>query len=320
MKIVVLDGFTLNPGDLSWGKLEELGELQVFQRTENSTKAILDAIGDAEIVFTNKTLLHKDILLQASNVKYIGVLATGYNVVDVSTAKELNITVTNIPAYGTKAVAQFVMGLLLEMCHHIGDHNRNVQDGKWIKSIDFCFWNSPLIELEGKTIGIIGFGKIGQATANLAIAFGMRVLVCSRTIKKEFENSDLKFVSLNELFEKSDIISLHCPLNKETKGIIKAVNIKKMKTGVMLINTSRGALVNEQDLSDSLNSGKIAMAAVDVVSVEPMHKENPLLKAKNCIITPHIAWATKEARLRLMNTAIDNLDSFLTGMPKNRVN
>ncbi len=319
MKIVVLDGYTLNPGDLSWRSLEYLGELTVLDRVENSKQAIIRAIGDAEIVFTNKTLVGREVLKNAPKLKYIGVLATGYNVVDISAAKELNITVTNIPAYGTNAVAQFVFALLLEMCHHVGSHNKSVQSGDWIASKDFCYWNSSLIELEGKTIGLIGFGKIGQAVAKLSEAFGMHVLVYTRTVKKGFENSQLKFVSLDELLATSDVISLHCSLNDDTEGFIGNKNIKKMKDGVLLINTSRGPLVNEEDVASALNSGKIRMAAVDVVSAEPMKKSNPLLRAKNCIITPHIAWATKAARERLLSTATENLKSFLENNPINTV-
>lgn len=320
MKIVVLDGFTLNPGDLSWESLNSLGELVVYERIAFDTDKVVQAIDDAEVIFTNKTPITKEILSKLPKLKYIGVLATGYNVVDIKSANQQNVSVTNIPAYGTKAVAQFVMGLLLEICHHIGDHNNSVQKGDWASSIDFCYWNSPLMELEGKTMGLIGFGKIGQATAKLAVAFGMNVLVYSRTVKKEFESPNLHFVSLDELLSKSDVISLHCPLNEETENIICFKNISKMKDSVLLINTSRGGLVHEQDLANALNYNKIYAAAVDVVSLEPMQKENPLLSAKNCIITPHIAWATKEARQRLMNTAIDNLKAFTEGNAVNLVN
>ena len=320
MNIVVLDGFTLNPGDLSWEALKKLGKVVVYNRTGYDAQDVIKAIGNAEIIFTNKTPITKEVLNKVPNLKYIGVLATGFNIVDVKTAKELNITVTNIPAYGTKAVAQFVMALLLEICHHIGEHNSSVQQGDWTNSVDFCYWKNPLIELEAKNIGLIGFGKIGQATAKLAIAFGMKVMVYSRTVMKECENSDLKFVPLEELFKKSDVISLHCPLNKETKHIICKENIDKMKKQPILINTARGGLVNEQDLADALNAGKIYAAALDVVSVEPMEKSNPLLNAKNCVITPHIAWATKEARQRLMCTAVGNLTAFINGNPTNRIN
>ena len=320
MKIVVLDGFTLNPGDIDWEGLKKFGDLVVYDRTAFDETSILNAIGDAEIIFTNKTPLSSKLLEKLPNLKYIGVLATGYNVVDVLAAKKMNIVVTNIPAYGTKAVAQFVLGLLLEICHHIGTHSKSVFDGDWQKSKDFCYWNTPLIELEGKTIGLIGFGKIGQATAKLAQAFGMKVLVYSRTIKNGFENEFLKFVSLSELFENSDVISLHCPLFKETEGIINKKNIELMKDGVILINTARGGLLIEQDVADALNSNKIMAAAVDVVSIEPIKQNNPLLTAKNCIITPHIAWATKEARTRLMDTASENLKAYLNGSPINKVN
>lgn len=320
MKIVVLDGYTLNPGDISWNILEQLGDLTVYDRTAYNTKSIIDNIGDATIVFTNKTPLTKEVLDQTPSVKYVGVLATGYNVVDIDFANEQNVTVTNIPDYSSGAVAQFTMALLLELCHHIGAHNASVKNGDWIKSKDFSYWNSPLIELSGKTIGLIGFGKIGKATAKLAVAFGLKVLVYSRTVYKSYESDGIQFVSLDELLQKSDFVSLHCPLNKETAGIVNATNIAKMKKTAMLINTSRGPLVVEQDLADALNKGTICAAAVDVVSEEPMQKENPLLNSKNCMITPHIAWASKEARLRLMDMAVGNLKAFLEGQPINVVN
>ncbi|WP_282124153.1 D-2-hydroxyacid dehydrogenase [Algibacter mikhailovii] len=320
MKIVVLDGYTLNPGDLSWDLFEALGELTVYDRTPMDSTTILNNIGDAEIVFTNKTPLNENTISRAPNVKYIGVLATGYNVVDTISARKQNITVTNIPAYSTLAVAQFTMALLLEMCHHIGDHAAAVSNGAWSNCPDFSFWNSPLIELNGKTLGIIGFGNIGQATAKIAQAFGLKVITYSRTIQPENETENCKYVNLDELLNNSDIISLHCPLNDDTKGIINKSNIEKMKDGVMLINTSRGPLIIEEDLKEALNSNKISGAGIDVVSMEPILPNNPLLKAKNCIITPHIAWAPKEARKRLINTAIKNLESFLKGEPINVVN
>lgn len=318
-KIVVLDGYTLNPGDLSWEGISQFGDLKVYERTAFDSKTIIEAIGDADIVFTNKTPLPAEVLKQVQKVKYIGVLATGYNVVDVVAAKSLGITVTNIPSYGTTAVAQFTMALILELCHHVGAHNQAVQSGVWTTSVDFCFWNSPLIELEGKTMGIVGFGRIGQATAKMAQAFGLHILAYSRTPKPELESETCKFVELDMLLAQSDIISLHCPLFEETEGIINKSNIMKMKDGVMLINTSRGGLVVEADLAEALNSGKMAGAAVDVVSKEPIAADNPLLQAKNCIITPHIAWATQAARARLMTTAIQNLESFLNGNPVNVV-
>lgn len=320
MKIVVLDGYTLNPGDLSWDDIAKHGELTVYNRTPYNNEAIIKAIGEAEIVYTNKTPLPKEVLEHVPTVKFIGVLATGYNVVDIEVAKSKDILVTNVPAYSTQSVAQFTMALLLEMCHNIGNHNTAVQNGDWIKSEDFCFWNSPLIELEGKTLGIIGFGQIGQAVAKVAQAFGLKILVNSRTVKPEFESDTLKFVDVDALFKNSDIISLHCPLFESTKGIINSSNIEKMKDGVKIINTARGGLVVETDLVQALNSGKVSGAALDVVSTEPMAKDNPLLKAKNCIITPHIAWAPKEARTRLMNITINNLEAYLSGNPVNVVN
>tara|TARA_R110002050_G_scaffold83889_8_gene179292 strand:+ start:327 stop:1289 length:963 start_codon:yes stop_codon:yes gene_type:complete len=320
MKIVVLDGYTLNPGDLSWEDLKNHGDLVVYDRTPFNSEEIIKRIGNAEIVYTNKTPLPKDVIHKAENLKYIGVLATGYNVVDVETAKESGIIVTNVPAYSTVSVAQFTMALLLEMCHHIGNHNNAVKKGEWEQSPDFCFWNSPLIELEGKTLGIIGFGSIGQATAKIAQAFGLNILFNNRSKKPELESVSCKQVELDGLFSKSDIISLHCPLFESTEGIINSKNILKMKDGVMIINTARGGLVVEQDLSDALNSGKVSCAAVDVVSEEPIKADNPLLKAKNCIITPHIAWAPKEARTRLMHVTVENLEAFLKGNPINVVN
>lgn len=320
MEIVVLDGYTLNPGDLNWDGISKFGDLTVYDRTNYNNKDIIKNIGNASIVFTNKTPLDGDVLKNVPNLKYIGVLATGYNVVDIEIAKKQNITVTNVPDYSSKAVAQFTMGLLLEMCHQIGAHNTAVKNGDWIKSKDFCFWNFPLIELSGKTIGLIGFGKIGKATAKLAIAFGLNVKVYNRTVYSEFESEHLQFVPLDELLKTSDIVSLHCPLNKQTQNIINKVSITKMKPESLLINTSRGPLINEKDLSIALNEGKIAGAALDVITKEPMLENNPLLTAKNCIITPHIAWASKEARMRLMQTTADNLTAFLESTPINVVN
>ena len=320
MKLVVLDGYTLNPGDLNWNGLSQFGNLTVFDRTSYNNKDIINNIGDAQIIFTNKTPLNLDVLSEVPSVKYIGVLATGYNVVDTKTAKKLGITVTNVPDYSSNAVAQFTMALLLELCHHIGAHNNAVQNGDWIKNKDFCFWNHPLIELRGKTMGIVGFGKIGKATAKLAQAFGLKIKVYNRTVYKEFENDILQFVSLDELLQTSDIVSLHCPLTKQTEGLINKKTLAKMKDSAVLINTSRGPLVNEKDLTLALNKGELFGAAVDVISKEPMTKNNPLLNAKNCIITPHIAWASKEARQRLMKTTVENLEAYISGAPKNVVN
>nr|WP_262916409.1 D-2-hydroxyacid dehydrogenase [Aestuariivivens sediminis] len=320
MKIVVLDGYTLNPGDLSWQDLEQFGDLTIYDRTAYDNMTIIQNIADAEIVFTNKTPLPEEVLTKTKHIKYIGVLATGYNVVDIEVAKKLGIIVTNVPAYSTAAVAQFTMALLLEMCHHVGSHNTAVKEGLWSSSLDFCFWKHPLIELQGKTIGIIGFGRIGQATARLAQAFGLMVLIYSRRREPEAETENCTFVDLEELLAKSDIISLHCPLSESTQGIINMNNINKMKDGVMIINTSRGGLVVEKDLSRALKSGKVYSAAVDVVSSEPIGLDNPLLKAKNCIITPHIAWAPLESRQRLMDVAIKNLEAYLNGTPVHVVN
>jgi glycerate dehydrogenase len=320
MKIVILDAFTLNPGDLRWERLEALGDLTLYDRVAYDPQKIMEAIGDAEIVFTNKTPIPKEVLEQRPTIKFIGVLATGYNIVDVNTAKDLGITVSNVPTYGTMAVAQMTLALLLEICHHVGDHSNAVKQGDWTRSKDFCFWNYPLIELEAKTMGIIGFGRIGQATAKMAQAFGMQILALGSHKRPELETGTCNYIDLDELFRKSDVISLHCPLTEDTKGIINTANISKMKDGVIIINTSRGQLVVEKDLKEALNSGKVAAAAVDVVSKEPIDEDNELLKAKNCIITPHIAWAPKESRARLMNTAIANLEAFLKGSPENVVN
>jgi glycerate dehydrogenase len=318
MKIVVLDGYTLNPGDISWSEIEKLGELTVYDRTPESE--ILNRIGDAEIIFTNKTPLTKDTIENVKNVKFIGVLATGYNVVNVEAAKERGIPVANIPAYGTDSVAQFVFALLLEICHHIQNHAYSVMDGEWTKSLDFCYWNYPLMELSGKTMGIIGYGRIGQAVSKIATAFGMKVLAYNGNSNKKLEDENVRLVTLDELFNRSDVISLHCPLFESTKGIINRENIDKMKDGVILINTSRGPLIVEDDLAEALNSGKVYAAGIDVVSAEPIKSDNPLLKAKNIFITPHIAWAPKEARARLMNIAADNLKAFIEGNSINVVN
>jgi glycerate dehydrogenase len=318
MTIIVLDGYTLNPGDLSWDGLKKLGVLKVYDRTP--ADKIIERIGDAEIVYTNKTPLTKETFDKVPAVKFVGVLATGYNIVDTEAAKSKGIAVCNIPTYGTAAVAQFTFALLLEICHHVWAHSEEVKKGAWTSSPDFCFWNYPLIELADKTLGIIGFGRIGQAVAKIALAFGMKVLAYDANKNIDLENNSLKYVELEELLTKSDVISLHCPLLDSTQGIINKNSIAKMKDGVMIINTSRGPLVVEEDLADALNKGKVSYAAVDVVSTEPIKKDNPILKAKNCIITPHIAWAPKESRIRLMNIAIDNLKQFLAGKPVNVVN
>lgn len=317
MKIVVLDGYTENPGDLSWDGFEALGELTVYDRTP--VEKIIERIGDAEAVITNKTPISKDTLDACPSVKYIGVLATGYNVVDVAAAKEKGIPVCNIPTYGTTAVAQMVFALLLEICHHVAAHSAAVKDGEWSRNADWCFWNYPLIELSGKTMGIIGFGRIGQATGKIAKALGMRVLAYDGFPSEEGAEIG-EYVTLEELLEQSDVISLHCPLFASTQGIINKESIAKMKDGVIIINTSRGPLIVEEDLAEALHSGKVYAAACDVVSTEPILESNPLLGCYNSIITPHIAWAPKESRKRLMDIAVNNLQSYMNGTTINRVN
>ena len=320
VKIVVLDGYTENPGDLSWEGFERHGELIVYDRT--LPEKIISRIGDAEYVITNKTPLGAEIFNACPQIKYIGVIATGYNVVDIEAAKSAGIVVTNIPDYGTAAVAQYVFALLLEVCHHVGHHNEAVQSGRWTSCPDFCFWDYPLIELAGKTMGIIGFGRIGQNTAKIAQAFGMKVVAYTGRPGQTGRDSEncVNFVTLDELLKGSDIISLHCPLQPTTHGIINKESIAKMKDGVILINTARGPLVIEEDLREALDSGKVFAAAIDVVSREPIEADNPLLGAKNCIITPHMAWGAKESRARLMAIAVANLEAFLEGSPINVVN
>lgn len=318
MKIVVLDGHTLNPGDISWDGLKALGDLTVYDRTK--PEEVVERIGDAQIVYTNKTPLTKDTFEACGSLQFVGVLATGYNVVDVATAKEKGILVANIPSYGTAAVAQFAIALLLELCHHIGEHSECVKRGEWSNNKDWCFWNYPLVELAGKTMGIIGFGRIGQDTGKIAQALGMKVYAYDQYQNPDLESETCKYVDLDTLFAQSDVISLHCPLFPSTEGIINKENISKTKDGVMILNNSRGSLIVEEDLKDALNSGKVAGAAVDVVSTEPIHMDNPLLKAKNILITPHISWAPKESRQRLMDIASENLKCFLDGKPQNIVN
>lgn len=318
MKIVVLDGYTLNPGDLSWDALHRLGEVTVYERT--STEQVIERIGDAEIIFSNKTVISEDTIMKCPNLKYIGVLATGYNVIDVKAAVKQGITVTNIPTYGTDAVSQYTIALLLELCHHVGEHSSCVKRGDWTNHKDWCFWNYPLIELAGKTMGVIGYGKIGQGTARIAQAMGMKILAFdSKPLPKELLSEDVKQATMDELLANSDVISLHCPLFPETMGIINRETIGKMKDGVLILNDSRGPLIVEEDLRDALISGKVAGAAVDVVSTEPIKIDNPLLQAPNIIITPHIAWAPKESRQRLMDIAVDNLKAFILGTPTNIV-
>lgn len=318
-KIVVLDGYTENPGDISWSSIEALGEFTVHDRTETPEKTI-ERIGDADIVLTNKTPITKEIIDNVPCMKYIGLLATGYNVVDTVYAKEKGILVSNIPTYGTDAVGQFAIALLLEICHHIGHHNDAVHAGRWSSSKDWCFWDYPLIELAGKTMGVIGFGRIGQATARIAQSLGMRILAFDVHPNPELETENLKYADIDEVLKNSDVICLHCPLFPQTKHIINADSIMKMKDGVIIINNSRGPLIDETALAEALNSGKVYAAGLDVISVEPIQPDNPLLKAKNCIITPHISWAPKESRIRLMQIAADNIKAFIAGKPTNIVN
>lgn len=318
MKIVVLDGYRENPGDLSWAGLESLGALTVYERTP--IDKINTRIGDAEAVYTNKTPITAETIKACGNIKFIGVLATGYNIVDVNAAKEKGILVANIPTYGTAAVGQFAIALLLEICHHVGHHSGAVYAGNWTNNPDWCFWDYPLIELAGKTMGVIGYGRIGQTTGKIAQALGMNILAYDSFRNPELESGLMKYAELDELLANSDVISLHCPLVPETEGIINKDTISKMKDGVILLNNSRGPLIVEKDLADALNSGKVYAAGLDVVSSEPIKTDNPLLKAKNCFITPHISWAPKESRQRLMDVAVDNLKQFLNGAPVNIVN
>lgn len=314
-KIVILDGFTLNPGDLDWKGFEALGDVTVYDRTGDDQ--ILERIGDASVVITNKTPMTRETLFSAPKLSYVGVLATGYNVVDTAAAKERGIVVTNIPTYGTDAVAQFTFALLLEVAHHVQRHSDSVMEGRWSSHPDFCYWDYPLMELLDKTMGIIGYGRIGQATARIARAFGMKVIAYDLYHDPAHQDT---YVTLDELLAQSDVISLHCPLFDETRGIINRESIARMKDGVIILNTSRGPLIVEEELAEALNSGKVAAAAVDVVSTEPIEADNPLLGAKNILITPHIAWAPKESRIRLMDIAVRNLASFLSGNAENVVN
>lgn len=318
MKIVVLDGYTLNPGDISWSPIEALGELTVYDRTPEAL--IIERTQGAQIVLVNKTPLSKDILGQMDQVRFIGVLATGYNVVDTEAARELGIVVTNIPAYSTAAVAQLTFALLLEICHHVGDHDRSVHQGEWQVCEDFSYWKYPLMELQGKTLGIIGAGRIGQAVAVIAQAFGMKVLAFNRSRNSALESDSFRYGTLEELYAQADIISLHCPLSESTRGMINRTAIAKMKDGVMILNTSRGGLIAEAELAEALQSGKVAAAGVDVVSVEPILADNPLLSAPRCFITPHIGWAPTEARIKLMGILADNIRQFQAGAPVNVVN
>lgn len=317
MNIVILDGYTENPGDLSWESIEQFGSLTVYDRTP--ADCVAERIGDAEIVILNKTPLPRGVMEACPNIRYIGVLATGYNIVDVDAAKERGIVVSNIPTYGTAAVAQHAIALLLEITNRAAHHADAVAAGRWEQCPDWCFWDYPLFELMGKTMGIIGFGRIGQATGRIAAALGMDV-VATDSNETDAGRAIARYVSLDDLFKHSDVIALHCPLFPATKGIINRDSIARMKDGVIIINNSRGALIVEEDLAEALKSGKVYAAGLDVVSTEPINGDNPLLKAPNCLITPHISWAAKESRRRLMDIAAENLRQFLQGTPVNVVN
>ena len=320
MKIVVLDGYTENPGDLSWDALAQLGELTVYDRTDPQDEALIAArMAGAELVFTNKTPITRAAIDACPRLRFIGILATGYNVVDCAYAREKGIPVSNVPAYGTASVSQFSIALLLELCHHIGHHDRAVHDGRWERCADWCFWDYPLIELEGKTMGIIGFGRIGQAEGRVARALGMRVL--AHDLHPTDAGRELAdYVDLDTLYARADVISLHCNLTPENTDMICKASIEKMKDGVLIVNNARGQLVNEADLAAALEAGKVAGAALDVVTTEPIRGDNPLLHAKNCILTPHISWAPIESRQRIMDCTAENARAFLKGTPVNVVN
>ena len=317
MNIVVLDGYTLNPGDLTWDALRQLGPCTIHDRTP--PELVRERAREAEVILTNKVVLNRETILALPRLKYIGVLATGYNVVDAVAAKDRAIPVTNVPDYGTPSVAQHTFALLLELTQRAGHHAQTVRDGRWAASADFCYWDSPLVELHGLTFGVIGFGKIGQAVARLAEAFGMKVLVHSRRRPSDLPAS-CEWVELDELLTRSDVVSLHCPLTPETKQFINAERLALMKPTAFLLNTSRGPLLDESAVAAALNTSRIAGAGLDVLSVEPPPANNPLLTAKNCLVTPHIAWASRAARARLMDIAVENIRAFAAGTPRHVVN
>lgn len=317
MKIVVLDGYTLNPGDLSWSDLESLGECSIYNRS--APEQIIPRAGDAEIILTNKTVLSAETIGRLTKLRFISVLATGYNIMDVEAARRRGVPVSNVPTYGTESVAQMVFAHLLNLTLNVAHHARRVRDGRWVNSVDFCYWDTPLVELQGLTMGIVGFGRIGRATARSARAFGMNVIVHDILTPSEMPDG-CRMVELEDIFRESDVVSLHCPLTPQTENLINAERLALMKPTAYLINTSRGLLIDEQDLADALNKDRIAGAGVDVLSAEPAAKDNPLLTAKNCYITPHIAWATRAARERLLRVSIDNVVAFLAGKPQNVVN
>jgi len=317
MKIVILDGYTLNPGDLSWDELKQLGDVEIHDRTPQDK--VVERAKDAEVVFTNKTPLGEDLLQQLPKLKFIGVLATGYNVINIEVAKQKGVVVSNVPGYGTPSVVQMTFALLMELTLHVQHHSNTVREGKWSASKDFCYWDYPLVELENKTIGIIGFGEIGSKVGDVATAFGMNIIGNSRTQTDQSHRKNFRWASVPELLQQSDVVSIHCPLTPETKGLINKENLQLMKPSAYLLNTSRGPVIVDQDLADALNNDVIAGAGIDVLSTEPPPAGNPLFTAKNCIITPHIAWATKEARSRLMDITVSNLNAFVNGNPVNVV-
>lgn len=317
MKIVVLDGYTLNPGDISWDALKELGHVTIYDRTD--PEDVIKRIKGADIVLVNKVKIDKEII-ENMEAKYIGLLSTGFDVVDIDAAREKGIVVTNIPTYGTEAVAQMTFAHILNIFNHVEKHNKSVKDGEWSSKTDFTYWNAQLVELSGKTLGLIGYGNIGASTAKIGRAFGLNILSYTRSKTSSDSTEDVEFVTLDELLRKSDIISLHCPLNPGTKKIINKESIDKMKDGVVIINTSRGPLIDEKALAQALKEGKVKAAGLDVVAVEPILEDNPLLECENAIITPHIAWAAKEARERLLNTVVENIKNYNKGTPDNVVN
>lgn len=317
MKIVVLDGFTLNPGDLDWSALSAFGEYTVHDRTP--PELTVERAGTAEAVFTNKVILGRAEMAQLPQLRYIGVLATGYNVVDVAAAREMGIVVTNVPTYGTRSVAQMTFALLLELTQHVGHHSQSTAAGRWSTSVDFCYWDFPLVELEGLVMGLIGLGRIGRAVAELAMAFGMKVIAHDANVAAGNDQPGIEMVDLDTLFKRSDIVSLHCPLTQKNAGMVNAGTLAMMKPTAFLLNTARGPLLNETDVAEALNAGRIAGAGLDVLAVEPPQAANPLLTARNCLVTPHISWATTAARRRLMSTAVQNLSAFINTKPQNVV-
>ncbi|AYW48606.1 hydroxyacid dehydrogenase [Tetragenococcus osmophilus] len=319
MKIVVLDGYALNPGDIDWEPLKEIGECEIYDRTSFTDKEeILERIGDARIVLTNKTPLDEEVLNTAPNLQYIGILATGYNIIDIDAAAKAGITVTNVPAYGTEAVAQFTFALLLEITSQVGLHNQLVHEGQWSSNPDFSFFAKPLTELQGKTLGLIGFGRIAQKVAEIGHAFGMNVIFYNHRPKSN-KAEWVQQVNLNELLSQSDVVSLHVPQTPDTKELINSSSLQKMKNTAILINTARGGLINEADLAEALNTEQLSAAAMDVAQHEPINEDSPLLTAKNCYITPHIAWAPQETRKRLLDIVVNNLTEFLAGRKQNTV-